>query len=142
MDRFNPTTEKHINEVEKQLGVALLHEYKQFLLITNGFSQTSITEPEFFSINKIDWLKNVEKELIEIWKNDGIKDVGEQLERAIIIGDSNGEQQFLLISPRKNEVWKLWKFASWIPGAEEYDTLETYFNELLEFLIEIKNQPK
>mgnify|MGYP000498278866 CR=1 FL=1 len=110
--------------------------------ITNGFSQSTITEPEFYSINKIDWLKNIDHELINIWKENGPEEIGEQLERAIIVADSNKEQQFLLISPTRNKEWKFWKFGNWIPGEEEYESLEVYFEETLEFLIEIKNEIK
>ncbi|MGB1041147.1 MAG: SMI1/KNR4 family protein [Flavobacteriales bacterium] len=139
---YNPSNDNEIINIEKKLGITLPKEYKEFMKITNGFSQSTITEPEFYSIDKIDWLKNVDDELINIWKENGLKDIGEQLERAIIVADSNKEQQFLLISSIGNKEWKFWKFGNWIPGEEEYENLENYFEKTLEFLIEIKNEFK
>lgn len=130
-----PTSENDIQLTEKRLGVELPRDYKEFLRITNGFSAPNDVEPTFEPIAKIDYLKNVDSYLIEVWNQDGIADIGKQLERSIIIGGINEEQIFLLIPPMSgSENWKYWKFSSWQPGEVEYENLEHHLNEVLEFI--------
>ena len=135
---FSPAKDEEIEKKEKELQIKLPEEYIHFLKITNGFSQSEITEPEFFPINKIDWFKNTNPELIKTWKETGNIDSGLQLERSILIADSFGEQQFLLVPPLENKKWEFWKFATWIPGEEKFDSLTSYFKEVLDFLMTIK----
>ncbi|MDT3402105.1 SMI1/KNR4 family protein [Mucilaginibacter terrae] len=133
---YQPATTEAIEAAEQKLGVALPGDYKQFLLITNGFFTTSdSTELTFAPVEEIDYLKNIDDFIVEVWSDPAIIDVGEQLIRSIIIGGINDEQYFLLI-PNDNESieWTYWKFASWIPGAHPYKNLDDYFTSTLEFL--------
>jgi cell wall assembly regulator SMI1 len=130
-----PASINKIEENEKRLEIELPEDYKNFLLIANGFHAFNTVEPTFHSVNKIDYLKNIDPELINIWNQTGNVEVGEILERAVIIAGNGEEQLFLLIPPdSKNTNWRYWKFASWIPGEEPYDDLEKYFNEVLDFM--------
>jgi cell wall assembly regulator SMI1 len=132
-----PASEDEIQLAEKRLGIEFPTDFKQFLSITDGFSAPNGIEPTFESINKIDFLKNIESFIIEAYSIDGIENVRKQLEKSILIGGINQEQYFLLIPPNsKNEKWKYWKFANWHPGEEEHESLESYFNEVLNFLNE------
>lgn len=93
------------------------------------------TEPTFEPIDKIDYLKNIDTLLIEIWSEGILADIGEQLNRAIVIGGLDDEHYFLLIPPLNSEnKWTYWKFASWIPGEHPYKDLEDYFTSVLDFL--------
>jgi len=81
--------------------------------------------------------KNIDNFIIESYNIDGIKNIGKQLEKSVLVGGINQEQYFLLIPPKsKNEKWKYWKFANWHPGEEEYINLENYFSEVLNFMNE------
>lgn len=127
-------TDFEINLKEKDLGVKLPKDYIEFIKLTNGFSSPNDVEVSFSPIHNIGYLKNLDKELVDIWKQE-INEIGEFLSRSILIGGINEEQKFLLIPPKdKNEDWKYWKFASWIPGEEEYNNLEDYFESVLDFL--------
>lgn len=109
--------------------------FQEFLLISNEFAAPNDIEPTFLPIERVDYLKNIDNELIEIWTKDGIPTIGEELEKSIIIGGINEEQYFLIIPPNsKNLKWRYWKFASWIPGEEEYKSLYNYFEEVSDFL--------
>ncbi|USD26153.1 MULTISPECIES: SMI1/KNR4 family protein [Flagellimonas] len=130
-----PSSESGISEVEKRLNVEFPSDYKDFLLISNGFAAPNDVEPTFLPIERVDYLKNIDNELIEIWTRDGISETGEELKRSILIGGIDEEQYFLIIPPdSKNQKWRYWKFASWIPGEEEYKSLYNYFEDVSDFL--------
>jgi cell wall assembly regulator SMI1 len=132
---YNPATKNDIRKAEDRLKVNLPHDYVEFLLISNGFRAFNSVEPTFLSIDRIDYLRNVDPELIKIWKQTGNDDVGEILEKSIIVAGIGEEQSFLLIPPDpQNKNWRYWKFAAWIPGAETYDNLKHYFSEVLDFM--------
>ncbi|HBR53462.1 MAG TPA: SMI1/KNR4 family protein [Flavobacteriaceae bacterium] len=134
---IKPVSETEIKLTEKRLGIEFPTDFKQFLLITNGFSAPNDIEPTFEPINKIDFLKNIDSFIIEAYSIDGIENIGKQLEKSILVGGINQEQYFLLIPPNStNEKWKYWKFANWHPGEEEHESLKSYFKEVLNFLNE------
>lgn len=124
---------------ESRLGIELPKDYKRFLSITNGFfTPSDATEPTFEMIDKINYLKYVDAFLLEVWNKGILANVGEQLNRAIVIGGLNDEQYFLLIPPKgANSKWQYWKFANWIPGEEPYLNLESYFTSVLEHMKDI-----
>ena len=132
---YPPASEDEIKDVEKKLEIQLPTDYKYFLAITNGFSAPNDIEPSLNSVQKIDFLKNIDNQIIEAYNIEGIKDIGQSLEKSILVGGIKEEQYFLLIPPKsKSEKWKYWKFANWIPGEEEYEGLEDYFTQVLEFM--------
>lgn len=123
-----PATEKQIAEKEAKLGLKLPEDYKAFLKITNGFSAPNNIEPSFESIEKIDFLKNIDNFTIECY------DLPE-LENAIIVAGISEEQYFLLLPPKSvNEKWKYWKFANWYPGEHPFENLNNYFEDVLKFI--------
>lgn len=97
-----PATISAIKQSEKRLGIELPTDYKEILEITNGFSASTIVEPTFQPIEKIDYLKNIDSFIIEVWSQEEVADIGEQLKRSIIIGGIEEEQYFLLIPPGLN----------------------------------------
>lgn len=129
----SPSTKEDIQYVETRLGIKFPDDYKEFLLITNGFASTNDVEPKFEPVQKVDYLKNLDDFLVSVWKQDGTMDIGDDLERSILVGGIDEEQYFLLIPPKTNEGWKYWKFASWIPGQEIFDNLNVYFSYVLNF---------
>ena len=139
-----PTTKLIIKEVEKKFGVKFPDDYKEMLLISNGFPAVNNIEPTFEPIENIIFYKDYEYSVIEIWRGmEGLDDEVENLKGSILIGGINGEQQFLLIPPkRKNDEWKYWKFANWIPGEEEYDNLTKYLKSVTEFMENEINENK
>ncbi|WP_431293161.1 SMI1/KNR4 family protein [Pedobacter sp. P26] len=132
-----PATPAEIQEAETRLGVMLPVDYKEFLLITNGFTTPNENvDPSFSKISDVAFLKDVDPQLIEIWtENVELLEGAIKLARSIVIGGLTEEQYFLLIPPViENADWEYWKFASWIPGEHPYQGLENYFINLLDFL--------
>ena len=125
---FEQAKTKNIAQTEKRLNVKFPEDYKSFLNITNGFSASNSVEPTFMKIEEIDYLKNIDKEIIEAYKIP-------ELENSILIAGKDEEQYFLLIPPKmENEKWKYWKFANWYPGEHEFENLDLYFLDVLKFM--------
>jgi cell wall assembly regulator SMI1 len=129
-----PASTEEISIAEKRLGVNLPDDYKDFLRICNGFEACNSIEPTFHQIQKIDYLRNIEPELIKIWIETGNDEVGNLLEKSIVIAGIDEEQLFLIIPPNKDLKWEYWKFASWIPGEEKYPNLKSYWEDVLTFM--------
>ncbi|RZL35813.1 MAG: SMI1/KNR4 family protein [Pedobacter sp.] len=132
-----PATKEEIELTEARLGIQLPDDYKAFLLTTNGFaSPNEHVEPSFAKVSEIGFLKDIDPKIIEDWLvHDESFDIVVQLSRSILVGGLNEEQYFLLIPPViENGDWKYWKFASWIPGEDDYEGLENYFINALDFL--------
>lgn len=124
---FDSAKTEKITEIEKKLNVLLPEDYKNFIRITNGFSAPNSVEPTFMKIEEIDYLKNIEKGVIEAYQIP-------ELENSILVAGKEEEQYFLLIPPKdKNSKWKYWKFANWMAGEQEFDSLESYFKNVLNF---------
>jgi SMI1 / KNR4 family (SUKH-1) len=136
-----PATDTAIEAAEKRLNCSLPTDYKDFLKTTNGFSQTNnAVHSSFLPIEKVDFLINLDDDLIEIW-GESMPEIGKILRTSILIGGLNESQQVLLI-PQKNK-WIYWQFAHWIPGERPYKNLKTYFKYILDFFKEdVKNLKK
>ena len=131
----SPVSETEIKITEERLGLKFPVDFKCFLKISNGFSAPNDVEPTFEDISKIDFLKNVDKFIIEAYNIEETKYLSKELEKSILIGGINEEQYFLLIPPNLiQENWKYWKFANWYPGEEEFNNLESYLQEVLDSL--------
>lgn len=137
-----PASLSQIAAAEKNLGVRLPEDYRDFLMLTNGFAAINdCTEPKFEKIEDIDYLINIDPEFVDIWNEHGVEDVALELNRSILVGGIQDEQFFLLIPPKRgSEQWKYWKFASWIPGEHEFEDLNDYFLDVLNFLKENSNK--
>ena|SRR6218665_2532993 len=130
---FAPANDTMIIQLEQRLKVKLPQDFKDFLLITNGFRDANGVEPSFCALSKIDYLKNVDQELIDIWNFPSDKSFTENFKSAIQVGGFDEEQQFYLIPPGAyNTDWEYWHFAAWSPGEAVYTSLLDYFNHVLE----------
>lgn len=133
---YEPATVIEIDSLEKRLGIKIPKDYRDFLQITNGFFAASSVEPSFCSIDKVDYLKNVDPELYEIWISTGNIEVGNKLKTALKVGGFDEEQYFFLIPPSKeNANWEYWVFASWAPGEAVYKSMDEYLKNVLKTTI-------
>jgi hypothetical protein len=138
---FEPATDAAIQAAEKRLNCSLPTDYKEFLTITNGFSQTNnAVHSTFLPVEKIDYLLNLDDDLIEIWEDTGNVEVAKILKTSILIGGLNEAQNVLLI-PQKNK-WIYWQFAHWIPGERPFKNLKSYFKDVLDFFKEETAKPQ
>lgn len=128
---FEPAEIEEIQNAEIKFKINLPEDYINFLKLTNGFSSSNSIEPTFMKIQDIDYLKNIEPFAIECYEH------LPELENCILIAGKDEEQYFLLIPPNDEfEKWRYWKFANWIPGEYEFENLECYFKDVLQFMEE------
>lgn len=138
----HPATDlAQIELAEKRLDVKFPPDYRAFLLLTNGFEATSLIDPRFMPVEEVELLKNIDPDLIEIWRETGNEDIADQLAGSICVAGIGEEQHFFLIPPTaKDGQWQYWKFAHWIPGEEAHTGLKAYFQSVLDFLEETIQQ--
>jgi hypothetical protein len=130
---YKPSTKQEIEQLEKRLGVSLPKDFVEFLLITNGFHSATGVDPGFGTTHQIDWLKNADPELFEIWIQTGNDEVGNKLKTAIKVGGFGEEQHFFLIPPStENPKWEYWEFSAWAPGETVHHSMLEYFRSVLE----------
>jgi hypothetical protein len=130
---FEPAKKEEVINTEKRLNIILPEDYKEFLKITNGFSAPNTVEPTFMKVEDVDFLKNIDPEFVEIW-GEGDPEIDRVLKKSILIAGKDQEQQFLLIPPDNvKEKWRYWKFANWQAGEYEFENLNCYFKDVLEF---------
>ena len=129
-------TREEITMAEKRLHKTLPKDYKNFLLSSNGFECFSYAGTALASIDKVDFLINVYKDIIDIWA-DTMDESDEiftnKLRNSIIIGGLEEEQQLLLISTPGNN-WECWHFSNWNPGEVVYAGFRFYIEEELQML--------
>ncbi len=84
------------------------------------------------SADKIDWLINLDPELIEIWvDSNNDEDFTSSFRNSLLIGGYQEEQQLLLIPSPSGEDWECWYFATWVPGEVIYKNFRYYMENLL-----------
>jgi hypothetical protein len=135
---FPPASEEEIRASEVRLNVRFPEDFKEFLRITNGFPQCVSIGVSFLPSHKIDYLKNIYPDLVEIWgESDVLKDVGYQMSKALLIGGLDEEQHLFLIPPNDAHAkWQYWRFANWSPGETTFERLLDHFIEETEFIRE------
>lgn len=132
-----PARDDAVTALEQKLNTALPDDYKTLLAITNGLKAPIDTEPSFLPAERVDYLNNVDAELINIWRETGNEEIADLLATSILVAGRDEEQQFLLLPPHTHSPhWQYWKFAHWIPGEEPYDNLTAYFDSVVVFMQE------
>jgi cell wall assembly regulator SMI1 len=132
-----PASIEQITTAEKRLNLKFPNDYIEVLLLANGFPSPSETnEPAFDRVEEVDYYRNFEYNVISSWKEtDESSGLIAHLERALMVGGKQEEQQFLLIPPgANNTTWEYWHFALWNPGVERFENLTDYFSSVITFL--------
>jgi hypothetical protein len=130
---FSPATEAEIAAVEARLGIALPPSYREFLLVSNGWHDTGTDIESILPIDEIDWLRDLNPDLIEIWMDstgqegwpdDPVEGVNyHHLAKTLVV--SGGYEAYVLLNPEvisPDGEWEAWLFADWVPGAGRYDS--------------------
>lgn len=127
----SPAEIQEIERIEKMLKVEFPDDYKELLLLTNGFKTSNdAVEPSFLPISEVDYLKKIDPFVIECYE-----DTLKELDNSILVAGKYEEQQFLLIPPSdKNKKWRYWKFANWMAGEYEFADLRSYLKNVVESL--------
>ncbi len=132
-----PASVEAIAATEQRLNVKLPSDVIEFYQITNGTSEIlSHTFSGFVVIEQIDWLTNVDQEVLENYAGMG-EDYLNDLKNSILIAGVEHVHQILLIQPHgKFRKWRYWEFATYIPGANEFNDIATFLDRVNDFLID------
>ncbi len=129
-----PALPIELEEAVQRLGASIPDDYRRFLLASNGFLAPSSTSVRVFAIDEVKWLRDARPDQVRIWDQPATQDIYRSLEKSLLIGDLDGEQQLLLVpsgSDKDVDRWECWLFASWIPGEERYPSFRAYMEEVL-----------
>ena len=127
----NGAIDKQIADTEKRLGVVLPDDYKGFLKESNGFDSLSNIGVTIMPAEKIDYLKVLDKQLVDIWTGEPDREeFNRQFSSSILIGGYQEEQQLLLV-PISEGKWECWFFACWSPGETKYPSFRFYMEEVM-----------
>lgn len=149
---FEGATEQQISLAEKRLGITLPPSYRQFLKLSNGWRDINSFIYRLWSVEEIDWFSVRNQDWITAWtqpendqdqffyemqvfyaqpeaekfvnKAEPITLRVEHLQTAIEISEV-GDSAILLLNPKvitENGEWEAWFFASWLPGAERFNS--------------------
>lgn len=156
---FDGTSDDIIRMHEKRLGTLLPPSYKSFLKTSNGFKQLSCFAWDIWPVEKIDWLRNVDPELIEIWcsfddeesvitdeeyfvydKNQHLPFRSIYLKKCLAISGP-GDATILLLNPeiKFGEEWEAWMFAPWNLGPTRYQSFEKLMVEEYTSYLELRS---
>lgn len=125
----DPALPQAIRSCEARLGCTLPEDYRQLMLVCNGYALPNEIEPSFAPLERIERLKDADPDLIEAYNDEALAEVHEALLASILVGGIGEEQHFLLVAPTKTVPhWRYRKFANWIPGEEPYDSLLHYLD--------------
>jgi SMI1 / KNR4 family (SUKH-1) len=130
-----PASAEAIAATEQRLNVKLPSDVIEFYQITNGTSEIlSHTFSGFEAIEQIDWLTNVDQEVLENYAGMGEEYLND-LKNSILIAGLEHVHQILLIQPYgKCPRWRYWEFATYIPGENEFNDIATYLDRVNDFL--------
>lgn len=138
---FEKVNVNAIKATEKRLGVLLPDDYKDFLKTTNGLLAFPILNPELSPIEKIDFLKNIERpEIFELYKGypaeeNDTESLEEYVSRALLISVHPEEQMIWLIPPKEEfGNWQTWFFGNWVPGENRYPSFRHFIEEQIQTL--------
>jgi hypothetical protein len=128
---YKGANEEQIKDAEKRLGVLLPNDYKEFLKVSNGFDCLSNINLTIMPVEKIDYLRTLDAQLVNIWTSDPDRnEFNHQFSSSILIGGYQEEQQLLLV-PVSNDEWECWFFAVWSPGETKYPNFRFYMEEVM-----------
>lgn len=142
---YPPATPETIADKEHQLGISLPKSYKDFLLVSNGFRDISPFIFNLYSIEMIDWTKNIENE----WWLKGIESDPVEMSDAeyLVYGDTQRSSWFrgeyfrnslkisdwgdaccLFLNPviKHEDEWEVLFYATWFPGTERHRSFKEF----------------
>lgn len=127
-----------IRKAEKALGVTLPQDYKEFLLVSNGFEALTIAGASLVPVAQINHFASADPAFVEdwidaVWADD--ETAASRFRKSIIIGGFGEEQQVLLV-PGGSGGWECWFFASWNLGESRYPSFRFYMERQLQDLEE------
>ncbi|MGW7264901.1 SMI1/KNR4 family protein [Streptomyces sp. NPDC054842] len=146
-------TREEVDALEGRLGVALPRSYRQFLLVSNGWRNTTADIERILPAQEVGWTRDLDADLVTLWADaDGQADVRVEDDEYFVYGEEQDTLSFrpeylahtLKIShtPNATDVyllnpcvvtedgeWEAWYLAQWMPGAVRYRSFWDLMND-------------
>ncbi|MEM7558613.1 MAG: SMI1/KNR4 family protein [Planctomycetota bacterium] len=154
---FPPASDQQVAAAESRLEVSFPPSYRQFLMITNGWRMTGWQSIGVLPVLDVDWLRNRDPELIEIWCDVDVEEIEddeyfvygdaqdclsmrrEYLQDVLLISTPSwANQDYFFLNPKivfEGE-WEAWHFSTEFPGACRY---RSFYDLMLAELHGVKN---
>ncbi|GAA3608808.1 hypothetical protein GCM10022223_26060 [Kineosporia mesophila] len=136
----DPCSESDIAAAEARLGRALPSRFRNFYLVSNGWTDAGRYGEDVWPIEKIDWLRNADPELVEVWLEVYDEDEATILKTSLLIGYADGGAgDYWLLKPPSTDTDSEWTAYQWGPGSagdpEPYENfavlMSEYFDEVV-----------
>lgn len=146
-------TSEEVGAHEQRLGAGLPSSYRQFLLTSNGWLNTTQGIDRILPVQEVGWTRDLDPELVSAW-TEGYRDAGIRTddEEYFVYGESQDPTSLrpeylphtLKIShtPNATDVyllnpcvvggdgeWEAWYLAHWLPGAVRYQSFWDLMND-------------
>ncbi|MEU9213970.1 SMI1/KNR4 family protein [Streptomyces sp. NPDC048415] len=137
-------TGEEVDVLEDRLGATLPTSYRQFLLTSNGWLNTTHDIDRILQVHEVGWARDLDPELVTGW-TDGYGDAGyrtsddeyfvygeaqdpvsirpEYLPHTLKISHTPEATDVYLLNPcvvTPDGEWEAWYLAHWLPGAVRY----------------------
>ena len=132
---YEPATEEQITEAETRLGMNLPSSYREFLKTSNGWRVCNPYMDEVFSVDKIDFTRHTDPDLVALWENDragaevaSVSDMSHTIQISAWT-----DMAVLLLNPQKTTSegeWEAWFYTDNIPGAEVFPSFWDLMQDL------------
>ncbi|MEU9101629.1 SMI1/KNR4 family protein [Streptomyces sp. NPDC048361] len=130
-----------LRALEQRLGAALPPSYRQFLLTSNGWLDTTNDIGRLLSAQEVGWTRDLDPELVSAWTaghTDASSRVSDEeyfrygddqdpvsvrldyLHHTLTISHTPNSTDVYLLNPRvmtADGEWEAWHLAHWLPGA-------------------------
>ncbi|MFF3068889.1 SMI1/KNR4 family protein [Kitasatospora sp. NPDC057936] len=145
-----------VAQLEKRLGVSLPPSYRQFLLTSNGWLNTTTGIDRLLPTQEVGWTRDLDPELVAPWvetagsfevpdedyyaygeEQDPCLMRAEYLPHTLKISHTPNATDVYLLNPlvvTADGEWEAWYLAHWLPGAVRYRSFWDLMNaEYAEF---------
>ncbi|MFE4535223.1 SMI1/KNR4 family protein [Streptomyces scopuliridis] len=145
-------TSEELDALEQRLGTALPTSYRQFLLTSNGWLNTTHDIERILPFEEVGWTRDLDPQLVSGWM-DGYRDAGiqvgdeeyflydepqdptslrpEYLPHTLKISHTPNATDVYLLNPcvvTADGEWEAWYLAHWLPGAVRYQSFWDLMN--------------
>lgn len=143
-------TSEEVGALEDRLGAALPPSYRQFLLTSNGWLNTTRGIDRILPAQEVGWTRDTDPELVMAWTDADDERVPDEeyfvygetqepftlrpeyLPRTLKISHTSGATDVYLLNPcvvAPDGEWEAWYLAHWLPGAVRYRSFWGLMND-------------
>jgi hypothetical protein len=142
-------TGEEVGALEDRLGTLLPASYRQFLLTSNGWLNTTHSMERILPVQEVGWARDLDPDLVTGWDDAGFRVDDEEyfvygedqdpvairpeyLPHTLKISHTPEATDVYLLNPcvvTEDGEWEAWYLAHWLPGAVRYRSFWDLMND-------------